>query len=104
MSGCPECNFSKQFRVKPPEESFMDLNVRVFRVVQAALSDDKDSPTVSAKKASSRKDGFIGGPARAVAISAKRRSEIAKKASTARWKRRQAREPQQEPNGNSSNS
>jgi hypothetical protein len=63
----------------------MDLNVRAFRVVQAALSDSQEPPTVTAKKASSRKGGMKGGPSRALSISAERRVEIAKKASAARW-------------------
>lgn len=65
----------------------MDLNVRAFRVVQAALSEDKDSPTAMARKASSRKGGLAGGPSRARSISAKRRREIAVKASKARWRK-----------------
>ena len=61
----------------------MDLNVRAFRLVQAAVSDTP--PTVNPKKASSRKGGLIGGPSRASSISAERRREIARKASKARW-------------------
>ena len=63
----------------------MDLNVRAFRVVQAALSDEEISPTEAAKKAASRKGGLAGGPSRARAISRKRRVEIARRASKARW-------------------
>lgn len=60
----------------------MDLNVRAFKVVQAALSE----PTAPDKrKESSRKGGLVGGPARARTVSAKRRKEIAVKASKARW-------------------
>lgn len=62
----------------------MDLNVRAFRTVQAAISARPDEPT-AAKRASARKGGLIGGPSRAKSISAKRRTEIAKKASAARW-------------------
>lgn len=69
-------------------EGSMDLNVRAFRVVQAAVSDT--SPTVTAKKASSRKGGLIGGPSRASSISAERRHEIAQKASTARWSKQKS--------------
>lgn len=61
----------------------MDLNVRAFRTVQAALTDD--SIEQETKKSASRKGGLIGGRARAAAISPERRVEIAKKASTARW-------------------
>jgi hypothetical protein len=60
----------------------MDLNVRAFRVVQAAFAE----PTIpDKKKESSRKGGLAGGPSRAKSISPERRSEIAKKASKARW-------------------
>jgi hypothetical protein len=63
----------------------MDLNVRAFRVVQAALSE----PTAPDKrKESSRKGGQLGGPSRAKSISARRRTEIAKKASRARWSKK----------------
>lgn len=62
----------------------MDLNVRAFRVVQEAFKES--SPKTEAKKAASRKGGLIGGPSRANSISATRRSEIAKKASAARWR------------------
>jgi hypothetical protein len=61
----------------------MDLNVRAFRTVQAALA---ESTLSSRRKTSSSKGGLKGGPARAKAMSAARRSEIARKASAARWK------------------
>lgn len=63
----------------------MDVNVRAFRVVQAALAEPKEPTTVDAKRASARKGGLIGGPSRAASISADRRREIARKASKARW-------------------
>jgi hypothetical protein len=63
----------------------MDVNVRAFRVVQAAIAEPKESTTVDAKRASARKGGLIGGPSRATSISAERRREIARKASNARW-------------------
>jgi hypothetical protein len=66
----------------------MDLNVRAFRTVQAALSEH--STEVETKKAASRKGGLIGGRARAASISAERRVEIAKKANTARWSKHRA--------------
>jgi hypothetical protein len=63
----------------------MDLNVRAFRTVQAALSE----PILPSKrKDSSRKGGLRGGPARAKSISAERRSAIARQASESRWRRR----------------
>jgi hypothetical protein len=60
----------------------MDVNVRAFRVVQAAIS-ERTEP--NARKVSARKGGLIGGPSRARSISAERRREIAQKASKARW-------------------
>jgi hypothetical protein len=67
----------------------MDLNVRAFRTVQAALNEHQPTE-VDTKKAASRKGGLIGGRARAAAISAERRIEIAKKANTARWSKHRA--------------
>ena len=61
----------------------MDLNVRAFRTVHAAL--DEHPTEVETKKTASRKGGLIGGRARAASISAERRVEIAKRASAARW-------------------
>jgi len=63
----------------------MDVNVRAFRVVQAALSEKKEP---DARKVAARKGGLVGGPSRARAISPARRTEIAKKASRARWARK----------------
>jgi len=63
----------------------MDLNVRAFRVVQAATS---ESTMPDKRKESARKGGLKGGPSRAMSISAARRSEIAKKASKTRWSAR----------------
>jgi hypothetical protein len=61
----------------------MDLNVRAFRTVQAALSE----PVLPDKrKASSSKGGLRGGPSRAKSISAEQRSAIARKASETRWR------------------
>lgn len=64
----------------------MDLNVRAFRVVQAALSSDSIPPPT--KKIAASKGGQAGGPARARALTPKRRTEIARKASRARWRKR----------------
>lgn len=61
----------------------MDLNVRAFRTVQEALREP--STEEDRRKVASRKGGLVGGRARAAAISAERRVEIAKKANTARW-------------------
>jgi hypothetical protein len=63
----------------------MDLNVRAFRVVQAALS---ETVVPNKRKESAKKGGLLGGPSRAKSISAERRREIAQKASRERWSRR----------------
>lgn len=60
----------------------MDVNVRAFRVVQAAISEHKEP---SKREVSGRKGGLIGGRSRAQSISAERRREIARQASKARW-------------------
>jgi hypothetical protein len=65
----------------------MDLNVRAFRTVEAAINGPSIPP--DAKKVSSRKGGLRGGPSRARSLGAERRIEIAKKASAARWKKEQ---------------
>jgi hypothetical protein len=66
----------------------MDLNVRAFRTVQAALS---DAP-LNKRKQASRKSGIAGGRARADALSADRKKEIALAASAARWANRRSDE------------
>jgi len=63
----------------------VDVNVRAFRVVQAALS-EKTEP--DARKVAARKGGLVGGPSRAKSISPARRREIAKQASRVRWSRK----------------
>lgn len=60
----------------------MDVNVRAFRVVQAAIS-EKHEP--DARKESARRGGLVGGPLRAQSLSRERRVAIAKRASRARW-------------------
>lgn len=62
----------------------MDLNVRAFRTVQAALT---EATAPDKRKESSRRGGLRGGPSRAQAISAEQRSAIARKASEARWRK-----------------
>ena len=62
----------------------MDLNVHAFRLVQEATSEVKPQ---KAKQAASRKGGLKDGAARAKSISPSRRTEIARKASAARWKK-----------------
>jgi hypothetical protein len=61
----------------------MDLNVRAFRTVQAAL--EELSPEVKRKKEASRRGGLAGGKSRSKALSAQRKKEIALAANAARW-------------------
>jgi hypothetical protein len=61
----------------------MDINVRAFRTVQAALC---ETTTLNQRQVASRKGGLAGGRARAKSISPERRKEIAKAASLARWR------------------
>lgn len=60
----------------------MDLNVRAFRTVQAAVAEPTEPDK---RKEAARKGGLLGGLSRARSVSAKRRKEIAKQASKARW-------------------
>lgn len=67
----------------------MDINVRAFRVVQAALAEPAEPDK---RKESARKGGKIGGKMRANALSSQQRTDIAKRASAARWKKRKAQD------------
>jgi hypothetical protein len=60
----------------------MDLNVRAFRTVQAAITEPKPDEK---RKQAARKAGLVGGPSRAKSITPQRRLEIAQKANRARW-------------------
>ena len=61
----------------------MDLNVRAFRVVQAATSGPSSTPPAPQKPRPEKLDLMVDD--RAFAFSAQRRREIAQKASNARW-------------------
>jgi hypothetical protein len=64
-----------------------DLNERAFSIVQQLTAEvPKDDPS-KGKKPSARKGGLRGGNARAAALTAKQRKEIAKLAAAARWKK-----------------
>ena len=78
----------------------MDLNIRAFRVVQAATTAPKKPTEMNSKKLAARKGGLIGGPSRARSISAERRREIAQKASKARWSKTATRSRLRETDGN----
>lgn len=67
-----------------------DLNKRAKSIVDIATSETPQEPTASdelkaAAAALGRLGGLKGGNARAAKLSAKRRSEIARKAAAVRW-------------------
>jgi len=63
----------------------MDLNVRAFRTVQAAL--EELSPSTKSRKEASRRGGIVGGRSRSSTLSAARKREIALAANAARWRK-----------------
>jgi hypothetical protein len=65
----------------PKRSSSTDPNVLAAAIVRAATNGDKNPAAV----ALGRMGGLKGGKARAESLSAKRRSEIAKKAAGVRW-------------------
>lgn len=69
-----------------------DTNQRAKSIVDIATGEAEDTTlTPDGKNAAAvalgKQGGLKGGPARAKALSSKRRSEIAKKAAAARWKK-----------------
>jgi len=57
------------------------------RVARIAVGDEEDDLSNDAKDPNARALGAKGGAARAKSLSAKKRSEIAKKAAAKRWKK-----------------
>ncbi len=76
----------------PKRSSKPDLNVTAFQIVEAATNPPQAALTPSqinqAAAALGRLGGLKGGPARAKKLTSKKRSQIAKKAATARWARK----------------
>lgn len=69
-----------------PKRSSKDVNVIASNVVAEIASDSGDIPTKDPHAvALGHKGGLKGGKARAKRLTAKQRSEIAKKAARARW-------------------
>jgi hypothetical protein len=64
----------------------VDLNTTAFSIVNA-LTEEKTEAAVS-KRAAKKRAGEAGGAARTKALSAKRRLEIARAGSEARWRKR----------------
>jgi hypothetical protein len=69
-----------------------DLNALASAIVDEVTSDEEQKPKEPTKDPAAvelgRRGGLKGGPARAAKLSAKKRSEIAKKAAEARWRSR----------------
>jgi hypothetical protein len=66
-----------------PKRSSKDINQTAFNIVQQITSEQPAKNPAAV--ALGRLGGLKGGKARAAALSAKRRSEIAKKAAKSRW-------------------
>jgi hypothetical protein len=67
-----------------PKKDFSQI---AFSVVQQATGDTPKPPAKTAKQETSRKGGLKGGVKRMADISDSDRSELAKKAAQARWKK-----------------
>lgn len=68
-----------------------DVNANAFRVLQEAIGATPKTPEPGKNPAAvalGRLGGAKGGPARAAALSEKKRSAIAKKAANARWNKK----------------
>jgi hypothetical protein len=76
----------------PKRTSKPDLNVTAFQIVEAATNPPQTAPVPipinQAAAALGRLGGLKGGPARAKKLTAKKRSQIAKKAAKARWRKK----------------
>lgn len=64
-----------------------DINETAFDVVRRATGEIPE-PVESAKAQAGRKGGLKGGASRADALTTEQRSEIAKRAAAARWRKR----------------
>lgn len=69
-----------------PKEDFTQVAFRVFKEAIGEAPPPREK-TLPPKAAAGQKGGLKGGKARAAKLSAAERSEIAKKAAKARWKR-----------------
>jgi hypothetical protein len=72
-----------------PKRSSTDLNQTAFRIMQQSTGQAAPSPAPAKNPAAvalGRLGGLKGGVARAEALTAKRRKEIAMKAAKSRWK------------------
>ena len=77
----------KRSRKKPEDEA--QAAVRIMETIAERTEKPEIPAEVSAAAAAlGRRGGLIGGPARAIKLTAKKRSDIAKKAATARWNKK----------------
>jgi hypothetical protein len=70
-----------------PTSKRRDFTQIAFDVMRRATGELAPEPALTGKKADSQKGGLKGGTARAKKLTAEERSEIAKKAAEARWKK-----------------
>jgi hypothetical protein len=76
-----------------PKRSSTDLNQTAFRIMQQSTGQAAPVPAKNpAAVALGRLGGLKGGKARAESLSAKKRSEIAKKAAKSRWSKKSGKE------------
>jgi hypothetical protein len=79
----------KRSSKSPKREDEAQAAVRIMETIAAKTERAPIPASVSAAAAAlGRRGGLKGGPARAAALSPKKRSDIAKKAAAARWKNR----------------
>lgn len=74
----------------PKRSSKLDMNQLAKRIVDEATGEAPitlPQEELTGKKADSRKGGLKGGKARSAALTPEQRSEIAKLAASARWKK-----------------
>lgn len=74
-------------RPRTQGEDHMDINVQAFSLVRKAT--EESSPEDKRRRAASRRGGLVGGQRRAKVLSPEKRTEIAQKASRARWAAKQ---------------
>lgn len=84
--------YARGMKKKAPAK---DVNVNAFEILQALTGQPAEEPTKKKKPTSAEKNpaavalgrlgGLKGGKARAAKLSAKKRSDIAKKAAKSRW-------------------
>ena len=79
----------KRSRKRNKQEDEAQAAVRVMDTIAENSEREDVPPEVSAAAAAlGRRGGLKGGPARAAALTPKKRADIAKKAATARWAKR----------------